>query len=137
MKRTILLLSFMFALVFAKAEDNWPELKSFHTIMSQTFHPSEEGNLKPIKERSGEMVEKAEALQKSKIPADYNAEKIKPVIDKLVEGSKELQISIEKKEKDEVITKKLSALHDTFHDIVGLCKKESDHGHEHEGDHKH
>ena len=29
---------------------SWPEIKTFHKVMSQTFHPSEEGNLQPIKE---------------------------------------------------------------------------------------
>jgi hypothetical protein len=126
-----------FAFLSGYAQDNWPELKAFHTVMSQTFHPSEEGNLKPIKERCGEMVEKAEALQKSKIPSEYNTEKIKPVVDNLVTSSKELQTMIKKKEKDEAISKKLTALHDTFHEIVGLCKKDDGyHDHNH-GDHQH
>lgn len=39
--------------------DKWVELKAFHGVMSQTFHPSEEGNLELIKTRSEEMAEKA------------------------------------------------------------------------------
>ena len=50
----------------------WPEIKAFHKVMSQTFHPSEEWNLQPIKERSAEMAEKANALKMSKIPAQFN-----------------------------------------------------------------
>ncbi len=42
--------------------DDWPALKDFHKVMSQTFHPSEEGNLQPIKERSGEMTQKADSI---------------------------------------------------------------------------
>jgi hypothetical protein len=32
--------------------DKWPAIKEFHTVMSQTFHPAEEGNLQQIKARS-------------------------------------------------------------------------------------
>jgi hypothetical protein len=112
---------------------NWAELKSFHEVMSQTFHPSEEGNLVPIKERSGEMVVKAEALQNSKIPAEFANEKIQASIKQLVIGSKELNVMIDKKAPDADITSKLSAVHDTFHEIVGLCSKEDKH-HENKGD---
>ena len=65
----IIALSTTFAIAQNKAE--WKELKDFHTVMSQTFHPAEEGNLKPIRERSAEMVKAAEAWKKSAIPADY------------------------------------------------------------------
>jgi len=39
--------------------DQWPALKTFHEVLSQTFHPSEEGNLEPIKSRSEELMNKA------------------------------------------------------------------------------
>jgi hypothetical protein len=32
--------------------DKWPAIKEFHDVMSETFHPAEEGNLAPIKLRS-------------------------------------------------------------------------------------
>ena len=44
---------------------SWTALTDFHKVMSQTVHPSEEGNLEPIKTRVGELVEKAEALKAS------------------------------------------------------------------------
>jgi hypothetical protein len=107
---------------FAQSKiDSWPELKTFHEVMAKTFHPSEEGNLQPIKARIGEMVEKAQALADSKIPAEFANDKVKAAVAKLVTGSKDLKTIIDKKEKDEVITKNLSALHDTFHEIIGLC----------------
>jgi|SRR6185436_7375019 len=117
--------------------DNWPELKTFHGVMSQTFHPSEEGDLKPIKERAGEMVEKAQALASSKIPAEFSNDKVKAAVAKLVTGSQELKALVDKKEKDEVITKNLSALHDTFHEIVGLCMHPEGEKHDHKEGEKH
>jgi superoxide dismutase len=101
--------------------DAWQSLKDFHMVMAQTFHPAEEGNLKPIRERSGEMLTKAMALQNSTIPASFNTPEIKKALADLVKGSEDLDKTIRKKGKDPVVIKKITALHDTFHIIQGLC----------------
>jgi hypothetical protein len=109
----------------------WKEQSAFHTVMSQTFHPAEEGDLKPIRERSGEMVEKAKAWKASTIPADYTEVKgIETSLDALVDGSSKLDAKIKAGAKDEEILKDLSALHDVFHKIVGLCRPAGS-GHHH------
>ncbi len=46
----------------------WKELDEYHSVMAKTFHPAEEGNLKPVMTRSGELVAKAVALQKAGNP---------------------------------------------------------------------
>jgi hypothetical protein len=111
---------------------NWPELKSFHSVMAQTFHPAEEGNLKPIRERIAEFITKAKALRDSKIPAEYkNTKEIKAATEALVMGGEKLETymkaNAESPEVNKVVLAKLSELHDTFHTIVGLCKPDSDH----------
>ncbi len=121
---------------------NWAEMKAFHQVMAQTFHPSEEGNLQPIKSRIGEMVQKAEALKTSKVPKEFDNNKVRKHINQLVKDSKKLQVKITAGASDAEITKSLSALHDVFHKIVGLCSEIEDHDHKgnggHEGhDHKH
>jgi hypothetical protein len=116
------------ALAFAQPKpSDWAELKEFHGVMSQTFHPAEEGKLDPIKSRSGEMVEKAVAWQKSAPPAEFNKPEIKKELKELVKGSKELDKMVKKSASDADLTKKLTDLHDVFHNIVGLCKDEHDH----------
>lgn len=104
--------------------DDWQALKDFHKVMSQTFHPSEKGNLEPIKTRSGEMVEKAVALAASTIPAEFNTKQVKSAVAELVAGSKKLDKLVKKGGKDADITKSLSDLHDVFHKIIGLCTHE-------------
>jgi len=52
--------------------DKWPEIKSFHTVISATFHPSETGDLEPIKKRSAELLKSASNLAASKIPAEFD-----------------------------------------------------------------
>lgn len=107
--------------------DAWPQLKEFHKVMSQTFHPAEEGNLEPIKTRIGEMVEKASALASSTIPTEFDTPKVKSAVLKLEKDSKKLQAKISAGASDAKITKSLVGLHDVFHRIIGLCSEEGEH----------
>lgn len=105
--------------------DAWSELKAFHGVMSQTFHPAEEGNLTPIKTRIDEMCTLANTLNKSKAPAEFpNKKEVKSATKRLAKGSKALKKLIAAKASDEEIVKNLSGLHDVFHEIVGLCSGE-------------
>ncbi len=118
---------FVLAAVTAYSQDNksvfdsWPELKAFHGVMSQTFHPSEEGNLEPIRTRIDEFRTRAEALAASKIPDNLNNEKVKTAVADLKTGAAALKKDIDNKASDEAVKKALSSLHDVFHRIVGLC----------------
>lgn len=96
----------------------WKEMSDFHTVMSETFHPAEEGKLGPIKSRSQEMVDKAIAWQKSTAPEGYDQKAVKKSLKKLVDGSKELNKLIKGNAADNVLTEKLSGLHDIFHEIM-------------------
>lgn len=126
MKSTIVLVAMVLMGFVTKAADRmdkWPELRNFHEVMAGTFHPSQEGKLEPIKSRIGEFATKAHILATSKIPAEFNNEKVKDAVSRLDKGSVELQTMIAKKATDAEIKAKLSALHDNFHEIVGLCSK--------------
>ena len=112
--------------------ENWTELKEFHKVMAQTFHPMEEGDYKPIRERSGEMAEKARLLAESKVPAEFNKPEMLQAINDLNVGSRSLDAMVKNKATDAEINKSLTALHDTFHKIVGLCKPGDKHEHQHQ-----
>lgn len=109
-------------------DGKWPELEAFHKVMSQTFHPAEEGNYQPIKERIGEMVEAAAKLNSSTVPAEYNKPDIIETAKKLETDSKSLEEKIKAGATDKEIFTDLNSLHDTFHKIVGLCNT-NDHNH--------
>lgn len=104
--------------------DDWQALKDFHKVMSQTFHPSEEGNLEPLRKRSGEMVEKANLLAKSIIPAEFNKKEVVAAVQKLAIDSKKLDKLVRSKKSDKELTESLTKLHDVFHEIIGLCTNE-------------
>jgi hypothetical protein len=102
--------------------EQWPALKTFHSVMSETFHPAEEGNLAPIKSRSTEMADNAASLLKSPIPQAFQKPALTATLKKLKKDSKALDKMIQHKAGDQQITQSLTALHEVFHDIVGLCK---------------
>jgi len=115
----------------------WPEIKAYHAVMSQTFHPSETGNLEPIKKQSKDLLAKADALAKSVVPQEFSNKDVTAAVAKLAKDSKALDDLVQAKAKDEEITKALSGLHDTFHTIVEKCSPENHHHDDHSGhDHK-
>ena len=93
-------------------------MNEFHTVMSETFHPAEEGKLGPIKSRSQEMVDKAIAWQKSTVPKDLDKKAVKKSLKKLVNEAKELNKLVKENAADNILTEKLSGLHDIFHEIM-------------------
>jgi len=101
--------------------DEWPEIKTFHKSLAETFHPSESGDLKPVKNRSTELVQNATALSKSKIPAQFDTKAIRDAIKLLVADSKAIDKLVKSKASDKKLTSALTKLHDTFHTIVEEC----------------
>lgn len=101
--------------------EKWPAIKEFHEVMSQTFHPAEEGNLAPIKARSEEMMNKAAMLLKSDIPTEFRTNAILASAERLQLKSKALHKLVKSNGTDAAIVKSITDLHDTFHEIVGLC----------------
>jgi len=104
--------------------EKWPAIKEFHTVMSQTFHPAEEGDFTPIKARSEEMLTKATLVIKSDIPAAFKTEAILASAGRLESKSAAVHKLVTSGATNEVIFKSLNDLHDTFHEIVGLCSEE-------------
>jgi hypothetical protein len=101
--------------------EKWPAIKEFHEVMSQTFHPAEEGNMAPIKARSEEMMNKAAMLLKSDIPTEFRTDAILASAERLQLKSKALHKLVKSNGTDAAIVKSITDLHDTFHEIVGLC----------------
>lgn len=127
-----LLLTFFLTINLLQAQskskfDAWPEIVAFHKVMSQTFHPSEEGNFGPIKERSGEMLEKAKQLASSKIPAEFDTKAIKKSIKNLVKQTTKINKLVKSNASDETLNASLIKAHEYFHEIMGLCSDEHEH----------
>ena len=105
---------------------NWAEMKNFHHFMSTTFHPSEEGNLTPVKEKADSMYIAAKQWQASAIPANFKPEETKKALGELVAKCQEIKTSVAKQAGDEQLKKQLAEGHDIFHKIVKECRKEDE-----------
>jgi hypothetical protein len=107
---------------FAEDSDRWNELSAFHDVMSATFHPMEEGDLKPIRARAAEMADKAKQWDDSTPPKIYARPEIKRNVAKLAQESKALAGLVARNAGDAQIKESLSALHDRYHEIAGQCR---------------
>ena len=116
-----LLLLGLAQLSFAQKATGWDELDAYHTVMAATFHPAEEGNLKPLMERAGELAEKAKTLKASAIPEKYQKEGVKTSIKLLAKESKAMVKYVKTKPSDADLTKSITALHDRFHQVMEEC----------------
>lgn len=114
-------------------QTQWAEKNEFHKVMSQTYHPTEEGNFEPIRSRVGEMYDKAVAWMNSTAPKEFDKPEVKSTLKELTGQIIALKAMIEKKATNEELKPKMEALHDTFHKIVGLCSAEDKAREGHEG----
>jgi hypothetical protein len=110
---------------FAKAQEKttWKEQGQFHDIMSVTFHPSEEGNLAPLKAKSDSLVIIAKQWKAAPIPADYKPKQTAESIAKLLTQCEGISAAVKAKKDDKALTTMIKEAHDTFHYIVGECKE--------------
>lgn len=101
----------------------WPQMKTFHSFMAATFHPSEEGNLMPLKQKADSLEITAKLWQSSVVPANYKPAETKAALEKLVAKTKAINNAVAAKESDGTLKKLIGEAHDIFHHIEGECKK--------------
>jgi hypothetical protein len=108
--------------LFAQKKAEWKEMKDFHTVMSKTFHPSEENNLKPLREMSKDLVSKAEAWKNSSAPEGYDAKLVSPILNKLLDKCKAIDKAIPAGASDSELKIMITEAHDVFHEIMEKCR---------------
>lgn len=122
MKKFFFAILLLFAGLFANAQDaKWAELEAFHKVMSQTFHPAEEGDMGPVMARSGELAQKAKDLKKSAIPSAYQTKAVKTSLKGLAKQSALVDKMVKKGKPEAEIKQALFVAHDRFHDVMGAC----------------
>ena len=102
-------------------KDNWMELKEFHKVMAQTFHPAETDNLEPLKKRSAELMAKSTLLAASISPKSLDKPEIKIALKQLEKQCIEINKLNNKRASNALLKKKITAAHDIFHVVQGLC----------------
>ena len=101
----------------------WQEMYDYHEVMSVTFHSAEDGNLAPLKDKSGELLERAEAWKKSPVPPGYKPEVTADVLKRLVVQCKAVNKAVRKGKPDAELTAMITRTHDIFHEIMEKCRE--------------
>ena len=108
--------------VTAQEKSDWKEMSNFHTLMSTSFHPSEEGNLKPVKAKSDSLLMAAKLWKASRVPAGYKHKETSETLVKLVKQLSELNTAVKAGKNDAALKGMIKEAHEIFHDIVEKCK---------------
>lgn len=125
--RNIIML-FVAVLVFAscakkhetveEAYDEWKEMDDFHLIMADVYHPlKDSGNLEPIKTQSAELAAAAETWANAAVPEKVNNDEVKGLLQKLKDGTKDLDAKIKSGQPDDATSAQLTELHEVFHHV--------------------
>lgn len=121
-----ILICLVMALPFAlsaQEKSGWKEQNVFHDLMSHTFHPSENGNLKPLKAKADSLVWSAKQWKASAIPSDFKPKETAEQLTKLVKQCVAIQSAVKAKKDDAALTAMIKEAHETFHTVVKECKK--------------
>ena len=103
--------------------DNWTAINDLQVVVTQTFHPAEEGNIEPLKSRSEELMNKANDLLQLDIPEEYRTKEILTLSENLLAKSKTLHALVVSKAFDEELLKAITEVHTVLHQIIGLCNE--------------
>ncbi len=99
-------------------------IDDFHMTLGFTYHPmADDQNYNPIRKRSGELFEKALAMERSLYQLEEVDSLLEVHVELLTESCAQLHQEIEDEASDEDIYKNLSAIHDLFHYIEDLYRR--------------
>ncbi len=99
--------------------DEWPEMDSFHMIMSDAYHPfKDSANLEPAKRLAEEMALEAVRWQESSLPAKVDNSDMKDQLEKLKMESRTFADQVKANVSDTELGNSLTNLHESFHKIM-------------------
>ena len=121
---TLVIIAFLPIICFAQTKNAvWPEMKTFHLYMAATFHPAEDGNLQPLREKADSLYNAAKIWQASAIPSNYKPTETAVALKKLVKQCASIKKYVGANMSDKDLTHLITEAHEIFHNIAGECKK--------------
>lgn len=111
---------------------NWPELNIFRNDLSHIYYSAESENYEPLKTMTKELMMKAIYLKNSEIPKDLRSDEYgyHVILNKIEKQSIELHDLVLEHSSNKTLLKKLNTMHETFHQVQGVCKHHDEHYHE-------
>lgn len=104
-------------------QNKWKEMDDFHAIMSATYHPSEDDNLKPLKDSATVLYNRSRSWEKSVVPAGYNGTVTKPILKRLVAECAAIEAAVKRNKPDAELKTMIARAHDTFHELTEKCRE--------------
>ena len=115
MKRCLLIAGIIsLSVAAATAQSNtreWKEQTQFHGVMSRSFHPAEEGNYAPLKQKADSLVMIAKLWNASPVPVGYKTKETKETLNKLVSKCTSVQLAVNEKKPDTDLKKLITDAH--------------------------
>jgi len=112
----VALISFLFSSCNQRT-DVWSEMEEYHRLMSETYHPFEEGNMEPVNNKIDDLVNAAENWADSEPPASMEKEGMDQKLVDLKDETGKLSALINENADTETISAQFEDLHDLFHQI--------------------
>ena len=125
-KIKLLFLSFILLAGMGYAQNKvaeWPQMKAFHSIMAATFHPADEGNLQPLKEKADSLYLMAKKWVGSPVPPNYKTKELRATLQDLMIQCNGIAYKVKSNAPDAELKTLITKAHETFHKIVDECKK--------------
>ena len=125
-KRKFLIMLLIFSAfsfqAFSQEKAKWKQMDDFHAVMSPTFHPAEEDNLAPVKEKAGDLLSAAKTWQSSVVPVGFKTDLTKPILKRLVKECGNLKKAVDKGKTDAELKTMITNAHEIFHEIMEKCR---------------
>ena len=111
---------------------NWPELNVFRNDLSHIYYSAESENYAPLKTMTKELMLKSIYLKNSEIPKDLRSDEYgyHVILNKIEKQCIELHDLVLENSSNKTLLKKLNTMHETFHQVQGVCKHYDEHYHE-------
>ncbi len=110
----------------------WVYMDSFHTIMSEAFHPyHDSANLEPARLVAEEMAQRASSWASALLPNRVDNNEMKNQLIQLKVDTRRLAEMIKAGLSDDEVGASLTALHESFHGIMEAWNSNEIHEHQH------
>lgn len=127
MKKQILLAAAVFLVNFAFGQskfESWPEMKSYSTLLAETYKPAQDGDLKLIRKRSHELLADCKLVIASPLPQSCSQDdNMKKLLKRLEKDTDKLNSFIVMQEQSASIMKQLEVVNKTTSEVEALYKK--------------
>lgn len=100
----------------------WKELDAFHAVLMAVFHPMKGRNeVRQLRERAGELADRAAALSASAPPPSCARDTSVAVLPELKRAARELALLAWSDASDAQLATALRALHDKVEPLINAC----------------